>query len=250
VKRPRAGVAPPNGFTLAEMAIVLVIVGLLLGGLIVPLSAQNDLRYVNETQKTLNDIRDALIGYAAANGRLPCPASATTNGIESPAGGGNCNVPTANNAYTGFVPSVTLGIGPTDSQGYAIDAWGNRIHYAITTANGNTFTTTNGMKTATLPVLAPDLRVCADAACVTPLTNAAPGGAVVVIYSTGKNAGTGGIGADEAQNPNQNGGSADTTFVTHPPTPSTAPGGEFDDIVIWLSPGILYNRMIAAGQLP
>src|SRR5262249_43463568 len=27
-------------------------------------------------------------------------------------------------------------------------------------------------------------------------------------------------------------------------------GGEFDDIVAWLSPNILFNRMVAAGKLP
>ena len=33
----------------------------------------------------------------------------------------------------------------------------------------------------------------------------------------------------------------------------TAPGAglaEFDDLVIWLSPNVLYNRMVAAGKLP
>ena len=48
------------GFTLTELAVVLMIVALLIGGMLVPLSAQNDIRNVNETQKTLNDIRDAL----------------------------------------------------------------------------------------------------------------------------------------------------------------------------------------------
>lgn len=236
-----------KGFTLAELAVVLVIVALLLGGLLMPLSAQNDSRQISETQKTLSDIRDALIGYAAANGRLPCPATAASNGIESPAGGGNCNSVVANNNFSGFVPAATLGIGPTDGSGYAIDAWGNRIHYAITAANGAAFTTPSGMRTTTIATLAPDLRLCADARCATPLTS---GGVVAVIYSTGKNSGTGGVGADEAQNPNPNGGSADATFVSHTPTPASAPGGEFDDIVIWLAPGTLYNRMIAAGQLP
>jgi prepilin-type N-terminal cleavage/methylation domain-containing protein len=39
------------GFTLVEMAIVLVIVGLLLGGLLMPLSAQIEQRRIGETQK-------------------------------------------------------------------------------------------------------------------------------------------------------------------------------------------------------
>ncbi len=53
---------------------VLMIVGLLLGGLIVPLSAQMDQRRATETQKTLEEIKEALTGYAVINGQLPCPA--------------------------------------------------------------------------------------------------------------------------------------------------------------------------------
>ena len=63
-----------RGFTLIEMAIVLMIVGLLLGGMLVPLSAQMDQRNISDTQKSLSEIKEALIGYAMANGRLPCPA--------------------------------------------------------------------------------------------------------------------------------------------------------------------------------
>src|SRR5674476_71590 len=92
-----------NGFTLIEMAMVLMIVGLLLGGMLVPLSAQMDQRNVSDTQKALSDIKEALIGYAIANGRFPCPASATSNGVESffsgGASGGYCS-----NFNNGFVP--------------------------------------------------------------------------------------------------------------------------------------------------
>ena len=70
--------ASQNGFTLIEMAIVLMIVGLLLGGLLVPLSAQMDQRNISDTQKAMSEIKEALIGYAMANGRLPCPAVPTT----------------------------------------------------------------------------------------------------------------------------------------------------------------------------
>jgi hypothetical protein len=31
---------------------------------------------------------------------------------------------------------------------------------------------------------------------------------------------------------------------------TTAPGGEFDDIVTWISSNVLFNRMISAGRLP
>ncbi|MDP2785976.1 MAG: prepilin-type N-terminal cleavage/methylation domain-containing protein, partial [Sulfurimicrobium sp.] len=65
------------GFTLVEMAIVLIIIGLLLGGLLMPLSAQMEQRRISETQKTLDEINQALIGFAVANKRLPCPSTQT-----------------------------------------------------------------------------------------------------------------------------------------------------------------------------
>lgn len=252
------------GFTLTEMAIVLVIVSLLIGGLLVPFGAQDDSRRVAETQKTMSEIRDALLGYAAANRRLPCPASSTSNGIEDPVGGGTCNHP-----YDGFVPAVTLGITSTSSSGYVIDPWAQSIRYALApaTANAvtNVFSSVDGIKTATLSNMSsatPLLSVCntgsgvtnagtSTAACSsssTTLTSTA----VAVIYSLGKNYATGGTGTDEKQNPNPNTASpaADPLFVYHEPAPSSATNGEFDDVMIWLSPNILYNRMIAAGQLP
>jgi prepilin-type N-terminal cleavage/methylation domain-containing protein len=278
---------PPScrGFTLTELAVVLVIVALLIGGMLMPLSAQNDLLYASQTQKTLNDVRDALLGYAAANGRLPCPARPGTSGVESSTvlGNGICT-----DDYDGFVPAITLGITPTDGNGYAIDGWGNAIRYAVfpqaindPSANpiNHPFTVPGGMKTVTLAQLAnytastglnkPLLSVCAcgaavtspgdivNAACSTSMTvcSGSPGKitdqAVAVIYSLGKNASTGGTGAGEKHNPNPNSGVApDPAFVSHIQTQAGSADGEFDDLVIWVSPNVLYNRMIAAGVLP
>jgi prepilin-type N-terminal cleavage/methylation domain-containing protein len=66
-----------SGFTLVELAMVLFIVSLLIGGLLMPLSAQNEVRGRQETDRALATIREALIGFAAINGRLPCPADRT-----------------------------------------------------------------------------------------------------------------------------------------------------------------------------
>jgi hypothetical protein len=41
-----------------------------------------------------------------------------------------------------------------------------------------------------------------------------------------------------------------TTFVTQVPTVAGTPGGEYDDIVTWISPNILFSNMVAAGRLP
>lgn len=244
------------GFTLVELAIVLVIVALLSGGLMMTVSAQMDSIASSETQRRLNDARDALLGFAAANGRLPCPAAPGTSGVELPAGGGTCS-----NPWDGFLPAITLGLTPTNDNGYAVDGWGNPIRYAVTTVShalctNSCFTTSNGVKNvwngSVGPLLiTPDLHVCNTATGISGVGSTATCAvgadlakdAVAVIFSRGKNGASAPVSADEQTN-----GDTDQFFVSHTPTPAGA--NEFDDIVVWLSPNILYNRLITAGRLP
>lgn len=62
-----------RGFTLIEVAVVLFIVTILLGSILIPLATQVEQRQISDTQKTLEEIREALIGFAVVNGYLPCP---------------------------------------------------------------------------------------------------------------------------------------------------------------------------------
>jgi prepilin-type N-terminal cleavage/methylation domain-containing protein len=252
-----------RGFTLAELAVVLVIVALLLGGLIGTYSIQVELGKISDTRKTLETARDALIGFAAANGRLPCPATppppyaTSSNGVEAPVGGGACtpSIPPG----VGFVPAATLALTPVDKNGYLVDSWSSPIRYAVTTSGSNEFTTPgqlrNKLTDGDPATPSPDLRVCKTAtglpgpgtssACPTPSINTTlTNNAVAVIFSVGKNGvgGAGGTGLDESNNLD-----ADRVFITHELTAAGATNGEFDDIVIWLSPSILYNRILSGG---
>ena len=255
-----------HGFTLAELAIVLVIVALLIGGLTVSLSTSRDIANEKETQKQLALINEALLGFAAGQSRLPCPATAGSNGRET-----FCTnaLPAACGAelytvqphgrcadfFNAFVPAATLGLSPTDDQGFAIDAWGNRLRYAVSNNAAvppppftPTFTAPSGMKTvwAIDPTqLQPDLRVCNTAANIAandcPAADLLANSAVAVVFSTGRNGTIAPTAANELANWTT---SNDRVFVSATPSPS------FDDLVIWISPNILYNRMIAAGRLP
>ncbi len=237
-----------HGFTLVEMAIVLLIIGLLLGGLLPTISSQVDQRRVTDTNRQLDEIREALLGFAIANGRLPCPAAPNTTGLESFATGHSAADGQCSNPYNGFVPASTLGLAGTDSAGYAIDAWGNRIHYAVTQWT-NTFTKNGGISAKGVSNLSPDLLVCSTAtgisgtSCNGNSLTASPG-VPIVIFSTGKN-GPGSAGPDEAANLDGN-----QSFVSHTYTPSSSANGEFDDIVTWVSSNVLINRMVKAGALP
>lgn len=210
-----------RGFTLVELAIVMFIVALLLGGMLLPLSAQQDIRSQGETEKQLADISEALLGFAASHtagdGKpyLPCPDT-DNDGRENRTG----NVCTSQD---GTLPWADLGIGRQD-------AWNNAFHYRVTAAfssNATGFVLTSPG----------DMRVCDTAACTgTILATAVP----AVIVSLGKNGAAPPVTADEQANLDAN-----TDFVQH-----TAASGGFDDIVIWLSPNIIFNRMLSAGRLP
>lgn len=265
---------PPRhyGFTLAELAIVLIIVGLLLGGLMVPLAAQDRLRRTEETRKALETARDALIGYALAQQRLPCPGwdgswsndPADSHGGEYFASGGTSGNGRCQDFYRGLVPARTLGIGPVDDHGFLIDGWGRPIRYAIAKSNQTSpvFTQNRGIAdtyrtSGDLP--GAELKICTSAigATASDCANAAlqlADGPIAILYSLGANAGQN--SEDERQNPNttepgQPGFlTPDPVFVSHELMSATAPAGEFDDLMIWLSPNILYYRLLAAGRLP
>lgn len=225
-----------RGVTLTELVIVMVIVGLLIGGLILPLGAQQDLRQYRETQQEMAEIADAMIGFAAShfadNGGpyLPCPDS-NNDGNEDRNSNGDCL------SLEGRIPWNTLAVGRED-------AWGNRFRYRIKKEFASK---TLGFKLG----LSGGLRICENAACSKYVADSLP----AVIVSHGRNSAgaytaqgatnASPMGADEKANQD---GKSD--FVMHPPSPGDAPGGEFDDIVVWISPNILYSRMISAGRLP
>jgi hypothetical protein len=80
-----------------------------------------------------------------------------------------------------------------------------------------------------------------------------------VIVSHGKNGYGGvsdlGVRVQESSTTNvderTNAAQAGIAFVARTGTDnSAAPGGEFDDLVLWVSPNVLLNRMVSAGTLP
>lgn len=237
------------GFTLVEMAIAMIIIGLLLGTGMMTLSAQQEQRNRSETNQSLKGVNEALMGFAIANGRLPCPAMDDSNGgVES-----FTNNPVCANSE-GFVPAITLGLTPRDRQGYLVDAWGNRIRYAVAThvpsgsANASkcpptetddpefdkcpVYTTTQGLLSIGLGELPKQwssgnrmLRVCSTNCGATEHAVAA------VVWSDGRDM----VSATE----NANG---DTTYIY----PSE---GEADDLIVWISQYTLFSRMRAASAL-
>lgn len=221
------------GFTLVEMAIVLAIVGLLLGGLLPTISSQVERQRTSETRKQLDEIQQALIGFAIIKGRLPCPASGTIATGQSNAGleQGACGT----GANGGVLPWVTLGVSETD-------AWGRRFTYRVTPV----FATAGApFQLSASPNLDTGLTTSSSD------TSIAAGVPAVVISHGANGLGaympTGGTPPTTATGDELDNVATDNNnhFVSH----DFVQNG-FDDIVIWLSPNILFNRMVAAGKLP
>ncbi len=240
------------GFTLIEIAVSLFILTLVISALLGPMAVQIEERQVREAERTMNEMLEALVGYAVTQTppHLPCPDRTSggtgtqydtaNDGIEDYAAGA-CAV------NDGNIPWATLGVSATD-------AWGNRYRYLVTPAFSN-------RPNATVMTLASvgTLKVCASAP-----TSATCGGTTyvadnvpAVILSHGKNGygamngssntqiSTTGASTHETENA---GGTYVDSVVSK--TRSDASGQEFDDIVVWLSPNVLFNRLITANKLP
>lgn len=229
-----------TGFTLIEMAVALFIITLLLGSLLVPLATQVEQKQISDTQKTEDEIREALLGFALANGYLPCPDT-DNDGVENVnAGSGQC-ASISSGIAGGNLPWVTLGVAD-------VDAWGNRFRYVM----NEQFARRSPATPFTLSTGGTDVRVCTTQACSSTLSTTA----AAAILSLGKNgygavnslsgsANTAPTSADELDNTD-----SDRDVVSHVQSGVGSTAGEFDDIVTWLSRYTLLNRMVAAGKLP
>lgn len=260
-----------RGFSLAELAVVLTIMTLLIGGMLMPLSAQQDLQNRRAATAALGVIQESLIGFALINGRLPCPAVATlaagSGGAcpgEGSASAAGCEATSGSGASLaclnagGVLPWATLGLPETDP-------WGYRYSYRVTTlyargidpartAFGSACTLNPANRASYDAALDDAPRQAAFALCTPGDIDvlAGVGGATVagnvpaIVVAHGRNAagayGSNGTrvalpaSADEAENAND-----DHLFANNPAA---------DDLLQWIPRGLLMNRMLAAGKLP
>lgn len=114
-----------QGFTLVEMSVVLVIVGLLILTVFPALTALRAGSQRTMTQSNLQALMLATAAYAQANGCLPCPTPATASGSGFGRVRGD-TAPTACNGCAtaeGIPPFVSLGVAAS----VAHDGWGRWI---------------------------------------------------------------------------------------------------------------------------
>ena len=276
-----------SAFTLTELAIVILIIGLVLAGLSGPMSRQFQQAQANNTQERLNNAREAVMAFAIANSRLPCP-DRTGDGLEDRRITGDpAAVGCLANIYEGFLPWATLGIQQDDY-------WNNRLRYRVSAE----FTrATNDASAATCGPNATNPNVCTfevgdggdiplrdgqagrpnavdlmNPIVVPPSATVFAGGAVAVILSHGPNGlgatatdgtvrGVPAGGSDEALNGPAMGAIPagrrlnSNPFIVRTPTDFAAGcadngGGtlcQFDDQVVFIGVNTLISRLAQAG---
>lgn len=228
-------------------ALLLLLAMTSVGAAAVLVSALNhdtaQLRRTELTLARLAQARDALVGFAATNGRLPRPATSALDGHEALA-------PCATEQdCTGFLPWVTLGVD-------GADAWGKLLRYSVTPAYTQ----------------APVLRISAVAT-KTVQDRGADGElfyrvgqsgcdlgaqcAPLVLLSHGRS--NFGVSVQGVAQANTDAGNIDeqwnagasVNFVSRAASGNpNAPGGAFDDLVLSVPLSTLYKQMAAAHRLP
>lgn len=230
------------GFTLVEIALVLLIVGLIVGGGLSLIGSQIESSRHTKTAAIIEEAKSAIMGFVLVNQYLPCP-DADNDGLEDRAGLGPRNGLCQLGSFQGELPSGTLG---DDFR----DAWGNPLYYAVET--GDLFTDAN------TPITTAALADVGNITIDDPETgNTITTEAVFVVLSFGKNATetwasinagacpTGGLPAGAAEQEN-----CDTDNIYDRGRINTESEANFyDDQIDWMAAPLLFGKMAEGNRL-
>lgn len=205
------------GFSLAELAIVLILIGLLGSSALYSLSGQRQQTENQSARQQLDTAREALIGHALVHGRLPCAADPSLPLSHPQAGLENCP------RQAGHLPWATLALPASDPWGHPLSYFASQ-NFITTPPAGQTAFSLDTEGTATLR----------DSSGKT-LAGSLP----AIVLSHGRNGPQAPASAEETENADH-----DADFA------SRTPGDSFDDLLIWLPGTVLKARLLAAGRLP
>jgi prepilin-type N-terminal cleavage/methylation domain-containing protein len=214
-----------RGFTLVEMAIVLVVMALVASLFVSPLGARVEATQRHAAEKTLDDITEALIGFALIQGRLPCPSTETNPA--SPAYGLEQGPPCVL-SVPGYLPWRTLGLPATDPWGsprtHAAQPWVGHWRYRPDKnfAEGTVTLSTTPSGQLQIKDHNGDLLSTAESR------------VVAVVYSTGPNRQDDGLNAVVLPSA--------PVFEAGEPTPG------FDDVMHWISQPLFVARLARGGR--
>ena len=126
------GASRAGGFTLIEIAVVIVVLSLLLAMIAGIGTAMVGQQRREATRQRLAGVETAIALFVSQNRRLPCPANGTLPGTDSNAGKENPDPPIGvctGSQANGVVPWRALGLAEQD----ITDSWGNRLTYRVST---------------------------------------------------------------------------------------------------------------------
>jgi prepilin-type N-terminal cleavage/methylation domain-containing protein len=271
-----------RGFTLLEMAMVLAIIGLIMGTILSMTKTLSSSSKIAATQSKEALIKAALINFIAVNNRLPCPAdptatASTAGTLSTPAGTygmetvtaatpKGCAMPLSAGVYAGVVPWATLGL----TQDAAIDGYNQFFTYlvaataiktvpvtAVTALNAGLVPTISGLEGAiSIYASQTNLTIPTNNCMPTSYTSTAPYNqcsAVVVIISHGADGlgayTTSGAAATPLSNaPDENQNALHTNqIVMHDASMTT--NNPFDDIILPITSSDLLSPLMGNGTL-
>lgn len=278
-----AAKAKQRGFSLVEIALVLVIAGIALGAGLSVLGPRMEQARIDSSRERSEAVRMALVAFVAQNSRLPCPAApglvAGTIGynVEQVAGAAGAQTCTAGSGLTnniggvtplgvsrGVIPCTTLGM-PDDA---CTDAWGSRFTYFVQNAAVRlTANTVSGMRgSMTVHTIVPPAAAVVtnglaptgnqmNACSVTAGDNACNLAAVAMVISHGANRAGGFVSTSAAALPAAGGVSAyelensdnDIRFIQNAYIREGV--NSFDDIVVALVPRDIVSTLSQSNVL-
>lgn len=235
-----------KGFTLVEVAIVLLVLGILSRSFLQPIaSAQVHQKYL-KTESKLESIKESLLAHVIATGALPCPVSLKRVKEQVVEKRKNiiCKV------GQGGLPAKALAIsGPTNQNGALLDIWNRPYLYAVSLANhaseGNTtlpdWTSSGEASSVGISNLSSNLTLCTDANAVEcPMRRIRANELAFVVLSHGRLMTDSRLESENIDN--------DTTFVLA--EQSSQEANFYDDQLVWASAQELIYWMLRAAWLP
>lgn len=233
-----------RGFSLVELSLVLVVIGVLAGSAVIPLTSVIRQSHYRQTDAQLAIIREAMHGYLVSHGKLPCPLD---NDLINPA---KTDATASCQRSLGGVPAAALGImGERSATGAVLDSWGNPIQYAVSLSDNKTmgqvgvpdWLTTGEPANVGVEHLDAGLSLCRVAAANRcSRVDLIADQIVWVVYSTGESQSATGI---QVENQDSDSVFAVTAYSSNVDSP-------FDDQLVWASRSELVYWLLRANWLP